>query len=390
MIILHISECAGGVERYLQMLLPRLEAQGFQQAFICSKNYEAEKYCNLVDKVYQLDLKQSFNPSHIIKQVRDIRTIIHEVKPDVVYCHSSFAGGLGRLAAFGLGCEIVYNPHGWAFNINGAKSFFYLLIEYALTPMTDKIVCISEAEYNSALQKHIANEKKLSLIRNGIDVEAVRCAQTKSRSELGISEDAFVVGMVGRLSAQKAPDVFVQSAKLIHEKIPNSAFIIVGNGEEVDYVRTYAKENELQLIVTGWTDEPYSYLKIFDVAMLLSRWEGFGLAIVEYMAAEKSVVATKVDAIPTLIEDGVDGLLVEVDNPRDAADKVFWIHLHPEEAKEMRRKALRKIIGNYNINRVTKQHVRMFNNLITKRIDAMGGGKNNPVYYVKQQYSCCA
>lgn len=50
------------------------------------------------------------------------------------------------------------------------------------------------------------------------------------------------------------------------------------------------------------------------------------------MAAEKNVVATRIDAIPTLIEDGVDGLLVEVDNPQDAADKVLWLYHHPEEA----------------------------------------------------------
>ena len=57
-------------------------------------------------------------------------------------------------------------------------------------------------------------------------------------------------------------------------------------------------KNGLKLVITGWTDEPYSYLKVFDVAMLLSRWKGFGLAVVEYMAAEKNVVATKIDAIP--------------------------------------------------------------------------------------------
>ena len=57
-------------------------------------------------------------------------------------------------------------------------------------------------------------------------------------------------------------------------------------------------KNGLKLVITGWTDETYSYLKVFDVAMLLSRWKGFGLAVVEYMAAEKNVVATKIDAIP--------------------------------------------------------------------------------------------
>ena len=244
------------------------------------------------------------------------------------------------------------------------KSMIYLLMEKALSPCTDKIVCISKAEKLSAEREHIAKDDKLALIPNGIDVEAVRNAVAKSRKELGIVDDAFVVGMIGRLSPQKAPDVFIRAAKLIHNEIPNSAFVIVGSGEEEEEVKSFAKENGLELVVTGWTDEPYRYLKVFDVAMLLSRWEGFGLAVVEYMAAEKNVVATKIDAIPTLVDDGVDGLLVEVDNPQDAADKVLWLYHHPKEAAEMRAKALKKVIENYDIKRVVDQHMEMFKNLI--------------------------
>ncbi len=241
----------------------------------------------------------------------------------------------------------------------------YLCLEKWLAPCTDRIVCISEAERQSAQREHIAPDSKLALIPNGIDVEAVRNAVGLSRESLGIADDAFVVGMIGRLSPQKAPDVFIRAAKLIHDEVPNSAFIIVGNGEEEEEVRNFAKENGLQLVVTGWTDVPYCYLKVFDVAMLLSRWEGFGLAVVEYMAAEKNVVASRTDAIPTLVEDGVDGLLVDVDNPQDAADKVLWLYRHPEEAAEMRRKALEKVIENYDIKRVVDQHMEMFNNLIS-------------------------
>ena len=243
------------------------------------------------------------------------------------------------------------------------KSMIYLCLEKMLSPCTDKIVCISKAEKASAEREHIAKDDKLALIPNGIDVSAVRNAVVKSRSELGIAEDAFVVGMIGRLSPQKAPDVFIRAAKLIHDEIPNSAFIIVGSGEEEEEVKAFAKENGLELVVTGWTDEPYSYLKVFDVAMLLSRWEGFGLAVVEYMAAEKNVVATKIDAIPTLVDDGIDGLLVEMDNPKDAAEKVLWLYRHPKEATQMKSKALKKVIENYDISRVVDQHIEMFEEL---------------------------
>ena len=241
-----------------------------------------------------------------------------------------------------------------------------MLMEKCLSPLTDKIVCISEAEKVSAEREHIANDNKLELIPNGIDVEAVKCAVPKRRMDFGIADDAFVVGMIGRISPQKAPDIFIKSAKLIHDNIKNSAFIIVGDGEEREEVECFARENDLNLIITGWTDEPYSYLKMFDVAVLLSRWEGFGLAVVEYMAAEKNVVATRTDAIPTLIDDGVDGLLVEVDNPEDVKEKVMWLYNHPNEAKAMRDKALQKVIKRYDISRVVDQHVEMFNKLVNR------------------------
>lgn len=247
----------------------------------------------------------------------------------------------------------------------GIKSKIYLLLERLLSSSTDKIVCISEAEKQSALREKIDNGDKLELILNGIDIDSVRSAIPKKRSEIGISDDAFVVGMIGRLSAQKAPDIFIRSAKLIKERIPNSVFIIVGSGDMEEEVRKYASDNGLNLVITGWTDEPYSYLKVFDVALLLSRWEGFGLAVVEYMAAEKNVVATRIDALPTLIEDGIDGLLVEVDNHMDACEKVMWIYNHPEEASLMREKALKKVKEKFSIQRVADQHIKMFENLMS-------------------------
>lgn len=244
------------------------------------------------------------------------------------------------------------------------KNKAFLLMEKILAQFTDRIVCISDAERESAIYNNVCRGDKLELIPNGIDIDAVRTVVPIKRSELGIADDAFVVGMIGRLSAQKAPDVFIRAAEIIHKEIPNSAFIIVGDGEQREEIESYAKGHGLKLVVTGWTDEPYRYLKAFDVAMLLSRWEGFGLAIVEYMAAEKNVVATRIDAIPTLIEDGVDGLLVDVDNPQEAASKVQWLCHHPKEAAAMRAKALQKVYEKYDINRVINQHINMFKELV--------------------------
>lgn len=242
------------------------------------------------------------------------------------------------------------------------------MIERLLAPVTDCIVCISEAEEYSAKKKHVDDGKKLQLIPNGIDIDAVRLAKAQERKEFGMNDDDYIVGMIGRLTPQKAPDTFIRSARLIKEKIPKATFVIVGGGEMADEITRYASENDLHLYITGWTDGPYTYLKTFDVALLLSRWEGFGLAIVEYMAAEKNVVATQTDAIPTLIDDGIDGLLVKVDSPEDVCEKVIWLYNHSKEAAIMRKAALQKVYEKFDIQRVADQHVMMFETICS------GGG----------------
>lgn len=115
--ILHIAECAGGVDRYLSMLLPLLEQHNMKQYFLCSQNYDKDKYEKIVDGVRQINMRQSFSPWYVFRKVLELREEIKNLCPDVVYCHSSFAGALGRLAVLGLSCKVIYNPHGWAFNM---------------------------------------------------------------------------------------------------------------------------------------------------------------------------------------------------------------------------------------------------------------------------------
>lgn len=115
--ILHIAQCAGGVDRYLSMLLPLLKEFGLQQVLICSFDYKKEDYIGKVDKIEQLNIGQSLSPFSVLKNVLSIRKLIKKYNPDIVYCHSSIAGGLGRIACLGLPTKIVYNPHGWAFNM---------------------------------------------------------------------------------------------------------------------------------------------------------------------------------------------------------------------------------------------------------------------------------
>lgn len=115
--IMHIAQCAGGVDRYLSMLLPLLRQQNLHQTFVCSQDYKVEEYTDKVNKVEQINMGQSLNPLTIMRVIIQIRRLVKKYHPDIVYCHSSMAGGMGRLACLGLPVKIIYNPHGWAFNM---------------------------------------------------------------------------------------------------------------------------------------------------------------------------------------------------------------------------------------------------------------------------------
>jgi len=363
--ILHIAECAGGVERYLAMLLPRLESN-FYQELLCSPRFHRETFERSIDRVRQIPLSQTFSPVLIWKEISMLRRWMKASRPNIVYCHSSFAGVLGRMAAIGLPCKTVYNPHGWAFNMrqNRLKKAFYLMIERLMAKKTDAIVCISEAEWQSAAQYCIGKDEQYQLIPSGIDIEAVMQAAPISKEAIGLADDDFVIGTIGRLVPQKSPDVFVKAAALIQKEIPNAAFVFLGGGELTDEIWAYAKDHHIKLVMPGWVDNPYAYLKIFDVAISLPRWEGFGLAIAEYMAAKKSIIATRVDAIPTLIEDGKEGLLVPVDSPEDVKDKVVFLFTHPQEAERLRTNAFEKVCRDLRIERVAEQHGLMFDQIM--------------------------
>lgn len=109
-----------------------------------------------------------------LKAIKAVRKLIRKYNPDIVYAHSSKAGAIARVADIGLKNHCVYNPHGWAFNMrcSARKKAMYTAIERVAAPFCDKIICISDAEKRSALDRRICREDKLQVIFNGVDIEA--------------------------------------------------------------------------------------------------------------------------------------------------------------------------------------------------------------------------
>lgn len=363
--VMHVVECAGGVERYLLGLLRHLDRERVENILVCSQNYSTGAFASAADAVEQIRMEHEPGGTDL-SAVWKIRRFIRKYEPDIIYAHSSKAGALARIAILGKRKICIYNPHGWAFNMRSGRSkrAVYRSAEKMMSRMCHRIVCISESERRSALEQRICPEHKLRVIYNGIDLEEAK-DRSISREEAGIPEDAFVVGAAGRLAAQKAPDVFIRMAKQVREEIPHAWFLLVGGGEMEEEIRAYARKNGLAdcLSITGWVKDPLPYIRLFDTALLLSRWEGFGLVLPEYMLCRKPVVAAASDGIRDIIRDGSNGLLVPPDAPRAAARGVLRLYRDPRFARRLAEQGLRDVREQYDIRRTAAQHEELFGSM---------------------------
>ncbi len=309
--VLHIAliHGGGGVEAYVKMMLHHT-ADCFENILVCSSDFTEDIGENT--KRYNVDVPREISVKSDLSAARRIRKIIRQEKPDVIYCHSSMAGAVGRVAAIGLGRKVLYNPHGWSFDMKGSgkKAFLFAVIERILGLFTTEIITISNYEKHRALEKKICNPKKTCVILNGIELQLPQ--KIVSRKDIGFADEDFLVACCGRISQQKDPMLFAEVAGEIAKKCPRARFLWIGDGED-----RAALEEKLRVCgvfdktyITGMVSDSRAYMGAADVCVLFSQWEGFGLVLAEYMLMGKPVVATDVGAISEVVENGVSGTLI--------------------------------------------------------------------------------
>lgn len=317
--IVHIAQANGGVEVYLKMFFKYINKEKYDNYIILSEQYNKSKeyFENLGVKVFIVNMQREISPNKDLKSMIKIYQIIRKIKPDIVYTHSSKAGGLGRIPAKLVGAKNIYNPHGWAFdmNVSRIKRNMFIYVERVLARITNQVIAISNYERDIAIDKKIIKSDKISVIENAIDLDYFKQHYDRKEilDDLNWNNDDIIIGMVARISEQKSPNTFVDIAIKLSEKYEKCRFLMVGDGEQRGEIENKIKENYLgeKCNITGWVDDPYKYLSVFDIALLTSKWEGFGLVIPEYMAAKKPVVASNVGGIPNIIEDGENGYIVD-------------------------------------------------------------------------------
>lgn len=375
--ILHVAQSAGGVANYISMLLSEMQEYDYENILVLSEDYNnniKNDLKNISKKIYSLPMQRSIFSVGNLKSIFKLKKIIKDEKPDIVYMHSSFAGAVGRIALlFNKKCKKVYNAHGWYFNaqISNKKKRIFKILEKILAKNTNMIINISQSEYESAIENMIAPKEKMCIINNGIDFakfnsKKLKIARDKIRNQYRIKDKDIAIGVAARLDEQKDPLTFIKTMKILNEKYNNLKFMYIGTGNLEQVVIDYAKENQLsdRLIITGWIQNYEEYISALDIAVLPSKWEGFGLAIIDYMAARKPIVASNIGGIANIIKNGVNGFLVTPEDIQEFANKIEEYIIKPETAKEMVEKNYEYAIRNFNIKKVAKEHIKLFEKLL--------------------------
>lgn len=352
-----------GSEKVLLCLLSNLNRERFEAILVCNHKLlaaEAEKYGIktlriewpevMIDKDY---IRLQF--ISVLKIIIWLKTLIKRESIDIVVCNSGLTTQSGYYAARLSGIPSLSYIHS-----SYAKRYIYL---YRLHK-SNIAVFVSNA-IRTAMNKKVTFTGEL-VIHNGIDIELFKPVATRNRNViegLRIDGEKPVIGQIGSLIRLKGIDLLIEAAKTLAQKEIEFHIVLVGSGPEEDkfkqMVTSYGLENYFTF--AGHTDSPDLFYKhIFDINVLASRSEAFGLTLAEGSACGLPCVGSNTEGIPEVICDTKTGLLFEPGNVNDLANKLEALINNPALRIEMGKKGRDFVVENLSISKQANE----FNNAL--------------------------
>ena len=293
-------------------------------------------------------------------EARSVRQAARSMDAQIVHSHGYRTDVVAALAVGSAKPATISTAHG--FTGGGWKNRLYERLQAAAWKKFDSVVAVS-APLVGALESRGVDPEKIHLIPNAWRDSGRRLSRNEARGELGIAEDARVVGWVGRLSPEKGPDVALEAFR-------RSA----GDGTEIHFVGAgrmradlEARAGELgidkQVIWHGPIVEAGHYLAAFDLLVLSSRTEGTPIVLFEAMAAGVPIVATAVGGVPDVVS-VQEALLVPSDD-RDALAEAIAVLLNdPGERRRLAKSASRRLESAFALEPWLEAHESMYRELI--------------------------
>ena len=238
--------------------------------------------------------------------------ICRRERVEVWHGHDYKTNALGLVLKRFWPMRLVTTVHGWVQH-TGRTPLYYLIDRLSLR-FYEKVICVSDDLFNACRKNGVA-ANRCELLENGIDLNDYRrtCSTVEAKRICGIPPERFVIGAAGRLSAEKGFDLLIRAADRLLKMGHDIELRIAGEGSEKAKLQKLIDElgqcERIQLV--GYCADLRGLYQAMDVFALSSLREGLPNVLLEAMALEVPVVATRINGVPRLIEDGANGLLVE-------------------------------------------------------------------------------
>jgi glycosyltransferase involved in cell wall biosynthesis len=209
---------------------------------------------------------------------------------------------------------------------------------------------------------------RLEVVYNGVDSHVFACADgTSVRLQLGIPSTAVVVGMTGRMDAEKGPLVLAEAATQLAAEFPQMYCVFAGAGSEQPRLTAFLRERGLaeRSRVLGFRSDIPELTAAYDIAVVPSQFqEPFGLVVAEAMAAGKPVVASRVGGIPEIIKDPETGILLPASDVAAFARAIAILLRSPDTRRRMGCAGRQRVDALFTRSRMIGRYERIYDRLL--------------------------
>jgi glycosyltransferase involved in cell wall biosynthesis len=352
----------GGAQVHVRDLALALLKRGHEPVVVTSGSglYTESLRGAGVETIILDSLVMEIRPLQDLRALRELRALLHTLRPDLVSTHSAKAGVLGRLAARSLGIPVIFTAHGWAFTtgVPAPQAKVYGWIERLAAPLAVKIITVSDFDRRLAIERGVATGDKLVTIHNGMPDIAPNLRADPSRSPVRLA-------MIARFEPQKDHVTLLHAlAALKHEQWHLD---LIGDGPLQLQARELSHRLGLTDRIQFWGQrlDVAARLAEAQVALLITKWEGFPRSILEAMRAGLPVIASAVGGVAESVRDGETGFTVPREDIGALRDRLMKLLADPDLRTRMGRRAREYYEHQFMLSRTVTRTLAIYQEVIT-------------------------
>lgn len=367
--ILHIITRSdwGGAPRIVKLLAKETEAE---VAVACGSGGRLieELRAEAIPVFVQSSLQSPINPIADFQALFQLTRLLQNESFDLIHCHSTKAGLLGRFAAAVTNTPTVFTVHGWGF-YNTEYDWARSVItqgERVLARVTEEIVCVSWNDLKQGRHSGIIQKTNSTVIHNGVRPLSFSDNRSHLEDVCSIDPATPVIGTIARLAPQKNPLAVLRTAKQLQDIGRTVQTVVIGSGPLAENCKQYVVEHNLENVhLLGFREDALELLTDFAAFLLPSQFEGFPLTVLESLHAGVPVVAYDVGGVAEAIQHGETGFIVSADDHVSFVEHVKQLLADDMQRSEMGDRAQAVACEKFSVGRMVSDYNRVYNRVLS-------------------------